>query len=133
VRERLTNELKSHSITVQDLLMDNIGFSKEFQMSIENKQKASQDALAEFERVAGERNKADQAIEKARGKGQAILVEAQKQAEANVALAKSITPEYIQYIFAEKLSPNINVMMVPSNQQLIMSPDMLKKAGAPQQ
>lgn len=127
VRERLTTELKVHSITVQDLLLDNIGFSKEFQQSIENKQKASQDALAEFEKVVGERNKADQAIEVARGKGQSILVEAQKQAEANLVLAKSITPEYIQYMFASKLAPNVNVMMVPSGQQFIMGPDMLKK------
>ena len=127
VRERLKLELSSHSVSVQDLLLDNIAFSKEFQQSIENKQKSSQDALAEFEKVAGERNKADQKIEEARGKGQSILVEAQKQAEANLVLAKSITPELVQYLFASKLAPNVSVMMVPAGQQFIMGSDMLKQ------
>lgn len=39
VREKLTNELKEHSITVQDLLIDNISFQKGFQDSIETKQR----------------------------------------------------------------------------------------------
>ncbi|OGG47106.1 hypothetical protein A2671_00855 [Candidatus Kaiserbacteria bacterium RIFCSPHIGHO2_01_FULL_49_13] len=128
VRVRLTNELKTHSITVQDLLIDNISFTPKFQNAIEEKQAQSQLALAEKEKIVGERAKADQAIETARGTAQAILVNAEKQAEANRKLAESITPEYIQYIFANKLAPNVSVMMVPSGQQFILSPDMLKKA-----
>ena len=71
----------------------------EFQASIENKQIQAQNALAEKEKVAGEEQKANQAIEQARGRAESVLVEAKKQAEANLELAKSITPEYIQYIF----------------------------------
>ena len=127
VRERLVIELKANSIVVEDLLLDNIAFGPEFQGAIEEKQKQSQLALAEREKVAGEQAKADQAIEQARGTAQSILVNAEKQAEANRKLAQSITPEYIQYIFASKLSPNVNVMMVPSGQQFILSPEMLKK------
>lgn len=129
VRERLTGELKTHSITVQDLLIDNISFTKKFQDSIEEKQAQSQLALAEKEKIAAEKNKAEQAIETARGTAQAILVNAEKQAEANKKLAASITPEYIQYIFANKLSPNVSVMLVPSGQQFILGPDMLKKGS----
>ena len=125
LRERLTEELKAHSITVKDLLVDNISFSPKFQDAIEEKQSQTQLALAERAKVEGEKAKADQAIEKARGTAQAILVNAEKQAEANKKLAASITPEYIQYIFASKLSPNVNVMMVPSGQQFIMGPEML--------
>ena len=105
VRERLTKELSVHSISVQDLLVDNISFSSKFQNAIEEKQSQSQLALSEKEKVAGERAKADQAIEQARGTAQAILTNAEKQAEANRKLAESITPEYIQYIFASKLAP----------------------------
>lgn len=125
VRERLTKELNAHSISVEDLLVDNISFSPKFQDAIEEKQRQSQLALAEKEKVAGERAKADQAIEQARGTAQAILVNAEKQAEANRKLAESITPEYIQYIFASKLAPNVSVMMVPYGQQFIMSSEML--------
>lgn len=130
VRERLTRELEAHSITVQDLLIDNISFSPKFQDAIEEKQRQSQLALAEREKVAAEKAKADQAIEQARGQAQAVLVNAEKQAEANRKLSESITPEYIQYLFAMRLAPNVSVMMVPSGQQFILGPDMLKQAPA---
>lgn len=130
VRERLTNELKAHSIAVQDLLVDNISFSKKFQDAIEEKQANTQLALAEREKVAAEKHKASQKIEEARGQGQAILDVALKQAEANRKLAESITLTYIQYLFASKLAPNVQVMMIPSGQQFIMGADMLKQPVA---
>ncbi|MBI2038919.1 MAG: prohibitin family protein [Candidatus Niyogibacteria bacterium] len=126
VRERLTTELMIHSIAVQDLLIDNISFSAEFQNAIEEKQRQSQLALAEREKVASEKAKADQAIETARGAGEAILITASKQAEANKKLAESLSPQLVQYIFASKLAPNVSVMLVPSSQQFILSPEMLK-------
>lgn len=126
VRARLTDELKEHSIAVQDLLVDNISFSKQFQDAIETKQANTQLALAERAKVEAEKAKADQEIERARGTAQAILVNAEKQAEANRQLAQSITPEYIQYLFASKLAPNVSVMMVPSGQPFIMGADMFK-------
>ena len=129
VRERLTKELSVHSISVQDLLVDNISFSPKFQHAIEEKQSQSQLALAEKEKVAGEKEKANQAIETARGTGQAILDVANKQAEANKKLAESITPELTQYIFPTKLAPNVSVMLGPSGQPFIMGSDMLKKAA----
>ena len=127
VRERLTNELKAHSIAVEDLLVDDIKFSDKFQDAIEEKQRQTQLALAEKEKVAGEKAKADQRIEEARGQGQSILDVANKQAEANYMLAKSVTPELVQYLFATKLAPNVSVMMVPTGQQFILSPDTFKK------
>jgi regulator of protease activity HflC (stomatin/prohibitin superfamily) len=130
VSRRLTEELKGNSITVQDLLLDNIAFTPKFQGSIEEKQSQTQLALSERAKVEGEKAKADQAIEAARGTAQSILVNAEKQAEANRKLSASITPEYIQYLFADKLAPNVQVMMIPSGQQFIMGPDMLKRAPA---
>lgn len=131
VRERLTRELQAHSIAVQDLLIDNISFSPKFQHAIEEKQAQSQLALAEREKIAGEKAKADQAVETAKGRAASVLLEAEKQAEAIAKLNASITPAYVQYLFASKLAPNVSVMMVPSGQQFIMGPDMLtpKKAA----
>ena len=125
VRERLTNELKAHSIIVEDLLLDNISFTPAFQNAIEEKQRQSQLALAEREKVGSEKAKADQKIEEARGRAESILIEATKQAEANRKLAESITPAYVQYLFASRLAPNVNVMMVPSGQQFIFPSDAL--------
>lgn len=126
VRERLTNELKAYSITVEDFLVDNIAFRPAFQAAIETKQGNVQLALAEEQLVAARRYQADQAIETARGQAESILINARKQAEANRELSASITPEYIQYIFASRLAPNVSVMMVPSGQQFIMGADMMK-------
>jgi regulator of protease activity HflC (stomatin/prohibitin superfamily) len=138
VRARLQRELSSDSIDVRDLLIDNIAFDQKFQAAIEEKQTQSQLALAEREKVAAERARADQAIEQARGKADAVLINATKQADANLVLAskeaeaneklaKSISPALTQYIFAQKLSPNVSVMMVPAGQQFIMSPAMVGK------
>lgn len=125
VRERLTSELKAHSIIVEDLLLDNISFTPAFQNAIEEKQRQSQLALAEREKVGSEKAKADQKIEEARGRAESILIEATKQAEANRKLAESVTPSYVQYLFASRLAPNVSVMMVPSGQQFIFPSDAL--------
>lgn len=108
VRERLTAELKPFSVTVSDLLIENIDFDKVFKDAIDAKQVASQEALKEFENVAKERNKADQKVEQARGEGQslaekakgeaqAITVRAAAQAAANTLLSQSITDRLIAY------------------------------------
>ena len=127
VRERLTNELKAHSITVQDLLIDNISFQTGFQNSIEKKQQNTQLSLAEDALIPAKIAQAQQKIEEARGTAEAILIRAQKQAEANERLARSISPQLVQYMLAEKLSPNVSVMMVPANQPFILGADMLKQ------
>jgi prohibitin 2 len=126
VRARLEKELSPHSIEVSDLLLDNIDFDPNFKKSIENKQIATQKALEEKEKIKGETAKADQAIETAKGAAEAVLINANKQAAANDKLAKSLTPELIQYTMIQKLAPNISVMMIPSNQSMIMSPEMFQ-------
>ncbi|MFM2374843.1 MAG: hypothetical protein RLZZ234_838 [Candidatus Parcubacteria bacterium] len=130
VAQRLTDELRAHSITVQDLLIDNISFSPMFQDAIEKKQANTQNALAERAKVEAEKAKADQAIETARGRGESILIEATKQAEANKKLSESITPQYVQYLFASKLAPNVSVMMIPAGQEFILNTEGMMKTTA---
>lgn len=62
-----------------------------------------------------------------------ILVNATAQAEANIKLAKSLTPELVQYAMMSKLAPNIQVMMIPAGQQFIMSPEMIRPTTAARQ
>ena len=127
VRERLEKELQPYSIVVTDLLLQNIDFKEDFKQAIENKQKATQKSLEEEQMVLASKYKADQSIEAAKGEGQAILVKAQKQAQANRELAASLTPALIQYTMIQHLSPNIEVMILPAGQNFMLNSDMLKK------
>jgi len=128
VSKRLSDELAARSIVVDDLLIDNLAFNKAFQDSIERKQIASQDALAEEQRIAGERNKAQQAIEIARGAAEATLINALKQAEANRALAASITPELVQYQMVQRLAPTVQTILLPVGAPFILDKSILAPA-----
>lgn len=126
VRERLEKELSSHSIKVEDLLLDNIDFHDSFEQAIEAKQIATQKALEEEQKIVVERHRAAQAVEKARGEGSALFALAEKQAEANQKLSASLTPQLIQYTMIQKLAPDIRVMILPSGQNFILDSDMFK-------
>ena len=126
VRERITAELQAQSIVVDDVLLKDIHFDKPFEDAIEEKQIQSQNALAEEQKVAAEHQKARQAVEIATGQGDAALIKADKEAQANQLLTKSITPELVQYLTVQKLAPNVQVMMLPTGNQFILGSDMLK-------
>ncbi len=147
VRDALARDLQNFSVTVEDLLIDNIDFTADFKRSIEEKQIAAQNALREGERIAQaqaeavqneerakgearaveERAKGDAAaeIERARGNAEAILLRAQAQARANVLLDESLTPQVIQYLAVDKLAPNIDIALIPSGQNIIIDPAAL--------
>ena len=147
VRDALALDLQNFSVTVEDLLIDNIDFNADFKRSIEEKQIAAQNALREGERIAQsqaeaiqaeerakgearaveERAKGDAAaeIERARGNAEAILLQARAQAEANVLLDESLTPQVIQYLAVIKLAPNIDIALIPSGQNIIIDPAAL--------
>lgn len=127
VAERLKKELSPYSIEIVDLLLDNVDFRPEFKAAIEAKQIATQRALEEEQKVSMERYKAEQAVERAKGEGNAILAVAEKQAEANSKLAASLTPELVQYALIQKLAEKIQVMILPNGQNFILDPSMLKK------
>lgn len=127
VSERLAKELSPYSIEVIDLLLNNVDFKPEFKKAVEDKQIATQKALEEEQKVLVEKHKASQAVETAKGVGQSELEKAKKIAEANKLLTASITADLIQYNLVNKLSDKIEVMILPSGQNFILGPDMLKK------
>lgn len=128
VTERLKRELSPYSIEVTDLLLNNVDFRPEFKKAIEDKQIATQSALEEEQKVAVERHKASQAVERAKGVGQSELEKAKKIAEANKLLIASITSDLIQYNLVNKLGDKIEVIIMPAGQNFILSPEMLKKS-----
>lgn len=127
VRTRLTNELRAYSIIVEDFLMDDVDFPPKFKAAIEEKQIATQTALAEEQRIQAEKHKAQQMRERTEGEADSKLIMATKEAQANEMLMKSLTPTLIQYFGIQKLNPNVSVMMVPPNIPFIMDSSMMKK------
>jgi prohibitin 2 len=125
VLNRLSEDLGTFSITVNDLLIDEIDFQPEFKASIEQKQIATQDALREQERIRQRQAEADQAIETARGEAESIRVRAEGQAEANRLIGQSITPEVIQFQAIQALGDNIQIALIPSGQGVIIDPASL--------
>jgi regulator of protease activity HflC (stomatin/prohibitin superfamily) len=128
VRNRITDELEAHSIIVDDVLLQNIHFDKQFEDAIENKQVQTQKALAAAEQVKIKHQEALQRIETAKGDAEAALVKAQKEAQANITLTKSITPQLIKYLTVQKLAPNVSVLMIPAGKQFILGSDLLSQA-----
>ena len=125
VRDKLTAELRPFSITVDDLLLDNIDFSAEFKKSIEGKQIATQDALRAQEKVKQSQFEAQQQVETAKGEAESTKVRADGQAAANKALSASLTPEVIQVQAIQKLSDKIQIALIPSGQGVILDPTTL--------
>lgn len=154
VRDELARDLQEFSVTVEDLLIDNIDFNPDFKRSIEEKQIAAQNALREQERIAQASAEADQAeerakgearaveerakgdaaaeVERARGNAEAILLRAQAQADANRLLDASLTPQVIQYLAVDKLAPNVDIALIPSGENIIIDPAALLSGSTPQ-
>lgn len=122
VSERMKAELAAYSIVAEDLFLKNIEYDEKYQKAIEATQIAEQEAKkAKWE--------ADKAIKIAEGEGQAILIKAQKQAEANKTLSSSITNILVQYETVQKLSPNVQVIFLQPGQQVILPPEYLTGKG----
>ena len=141
VRDELARDLQEFSVTVQDLLIDNVDFTEEFKRSITEKQIAAQNALREQERIAQAQNEARQAeerakgearaeIERARGEAEARVLRAQAQAEANRLLDESLTSKVIQFLAIDKLAPNLDIALIPSGQGIIIDPATLLASDA---
>lgn len=111
VRARLIEELAGFSITVEDLLIENVSFNPAFEDAIEAKQNASQEALKEGELVEAARQRALQKIEEARG-----------EAEANTILAESLRVNgnfILQFRAIDKLADDVKIIMLPTDSGII--------------
>jgi regulator of protease activity HflC (stomatin/prohibitin superfamily) len=127
VKERLRTALAAYSITVEDLLIDNVDFPAEFKQAIADKQVATQEALRQKELVAAETAKAEQKAAAAEGEASRLRIEAQGQADANALITASLTPALIQWQAVQKLTDNVSIALIPSGQGIIIDPaNMLK-------
>jgi len=108
-KENLKNNLATRGILVEDLLVTDLGLPGKFKDSIEQKLQAEQKALEkEFEL---DQAKKDAEIEIARAKGAA---------QAQEIVKKTLSQEYLQYLWISTLNDNPNVIYVSTEANMPM-------------
>jgi len=120
IAKRLTEELSSDSITVDDFLLTNVHFSKQFNTAIEASQEAAQNAKKEQNNVVVVSAQSAQKVAAAQGDADARKIAGQGEASYNAEIAASLTPEMLQYLYITKLSPDVKVIMMPPSDNGLM-------------
>ncbi|MBI4770191.1 MAG: prohibitin family protein [Chloroflexi bacterium] len=133
VRERLRTKLGENGLILEDFILRNITFSPEYAASVEQKQIAEQLAQQAKFVVEQRKQEAEQARQQAQGLADAVVIRAKADAEARVIQAEAEAEalgliadqlrdnlELVTYRYVEKLSPGIQVMLVPSNNPFLL-------------
>ena len=131
--ERMTEKLADNGLILVDFVLRNITFSPEYAASIEQKQIAEQQAQQAKLVVESKKQEAEQARQTAQGAADAAVIRAKGEAEARLisaeAEAKSLdliaqalkdNPNLLNYQYITKLSPNLQVMLVPSDSPFLL-------------
>jgi regulator of protease activity HflC (stomatin/prohibitin superfamily) len=133
ITDGLRKKLESNGLLLNDFVLRNITFSTEYSASIEQKQIAEQQAeqaalvveqkKQEAEQVRQEaKGKADAAVTAAQGEADARLIQAEAEAKALQMIAAVLkdNPNLLNYEYVNKLSDNVQVMMLPSGSSFIL-------------
>ena len=129
--ERLfTTELAAKGLIVDSVLLRDISFSPEYAAAIEEKQVALEGEIRTEHEAEQLRNLAEgegDALRitikaRAEAEAEAILVKAQAQAAAlqRIGISLAQEPSLITYEYVQKLSPNIQAMLLPNNAPLLL-------------
>jgi regulator of protease activity HflC (stomatin/prohibitin superfamily) len=144
ITEQLTEIFAKNNLVLQDFVLRNIRFSDEYATAVEQKQIAEQQAQQAKFVVESKKQEAEQARQTAQGAADAAVIASKGAAEARViqaeadaksrviqaeAEAKALqlvaaalkdNPSLLQYQYITKLSPNVQIMLVPSNAPFIL-------------
>lgn len=133
ITDQLTVIFEKNNLILQDFVLRNIRFSDEYANAVEQKQIAEQQAQQARFVVEQKKQEAEQARQTAQGAADAAVIAAKGAAEARVvqaeAEAKSLelianvlkdNPTLLQYQYITNLSPNVQVMLVPSDAPFIL-------------
>jgi regulator of protease activity HflC (stomatin/prohibitin superfamily) len=139
ISTELGKALSDNDLVLLDFLLRDIHFSDEYAAAVEQKQIAEQQAQqakfvveqkkqeAEQARQAAQ-GQADAAVIAAKGAAEARLIQAEAEAKANDLIAASLAgkPELLTWLYINKLAPNIQVMLLPSNSPFLFPlPDVI--------
>jgi regulator of protease activity HflC (stomatin/prohibitin superfamily) len=129
----LSTALAPYGLVVDNIALENFGYSVEYNASIEERAIAEQEVETRQQELEQARVQAEQAKVVAEGKAQARIAEAQGEAEANRLLNESLTKDLIQWQAIAKLNPNVEVMLVPSGEGLILDIGNLQPEASPEE
>lgn len=93
----LVNKLDALWVKVVAVNIVNFQFSEAFDVAIEAKVRAEQEALTEENKLEQIKFQAQQRVETARGEAESILLKAKADAEANIIVAESLTEQLVKY------------------------------------
>lgn len=152
MEEDLKESLDENGMILSDFVLRNITFTEEYAASIEKKQIAEQRAQEAAYVVEQRKQEAEQARQVAEGTKDAAIIEAEGRAQSQIIEAKAEkqaleliaevidqNPELLNYRYIEKLSPGIEVMLVPNDNPYLLplpeisSPDASGVQTPPQQ
>lgn len=140
-REEMTNTIKSeltrrfaeNGLFLVDFVLRNIAFSAEYSASVEQKQIAEQLAQQAAFTVEQRRQEAEQARQVAQGQADAAVIAAQGAAEARIieaeaeaqaiellAAALAQNPDVLTLEYIQKLAPNVQIMLVPTDNPFLL-------------
>jgi len=133
ITDQLIKIFSENNLTLQDFVIRNIRFSDEYAKAVETKQIAEQQAQQAKFVVESKKQEAEQARQTAQGQADAAVISAKGAAEARVvqaeAEAKALelvanvlkeNPSLLQYQYITKLSPDVQIMLVPSDAPFIL-------------
>ena len=133
ITEQITKIFADNNLVLQDFVLRNIRFSDEYAKAVEQKQIAQQQAQQAAFVVESKKQEAEQARQTAQGAADSAVIAAKGAADARVvqaeAEAKALqliadvlkqNPTLLQYQYITKLSPNVQIMLVPSNAPFIL-------------
>ena len=130
IRERsidlLSQALAPYGLVVDNIALENFGYSAEFNAAIEERAIAEQAVETRQQELEQARVRAEQARVVAEGEAQARIAEAEGEAEANRLLNASLTPELLQWQAIQRLQDNITIALVPSDGGLILDVGQLE-------
>jgi regulator of protease activity HflC (stomatin/prohibitin superfamily) len=133
IRDEMERKMAENGLSLVDFIMRNITFSPEYAASIEQKQIAEQQAkqaalVVEQRRQEAEQARqvaqgaADAAVIRAEGSAKARVIEAQAESDALRLIAEALqnNPDLLNYQYITKLSPDLEVMLLPNNTPFLL-------------
>jgi regulator of protease activity HflC (stomatin/prohibitin superfamily) len=133
IQEALDVALEEGGLILHDFVLRNIAFSPEYAASVEQKQIAEQEAQRAVFVVQQREQEAEQARATARGQADAVEInaeglanariieaEAEKKALELLGAALAENPDLITFEYVQRLSPGIQVMLVPSDNPFLL-------------
>lgn len=123
IRERFENE----GFLLLSFDIRNVNFTADYEQSIEEKQIAQQQAEQMQYVLQREQQEAERKRVEAEGIKDAAITQAEGEMEALSLISDSLAknPDLLTYRYIEKLSPNIRVIILPSDSPFILNPEQL--------